>query len=124
MVFATVPAAPPTEKNHRATSWPAPISANVPYVVASRLRANAFCRVFEAGSSICFDLTVLEDGSDHTTIYSQCCAICCRRYRTANVRNKRSHFFRPYKSFDKGRRASLFKKLLLHLLNSNALFLC
>ena len=30
MVLATVPAAPPTEKNQRATSWPAPISANVP----------------------------------------------------------------------------------------------
>src|SRR5258705_9327534 len=77
MVFATVPAAPPTEKNHRATSWPAPISANVPYVVASRLSANAFCRVFEALSSICFEpnCRILEDGSDHTTIYSQCCAI-------------------------------------------------
>src|SRR5258706_16475906 len=52
MVFATVPAAPPTEKNHRATSWPPPISANVPYVVASRLSASAFCRVPEAASSM------------------------------------------------------------------------
>src|SRR6267378_1861684 len=52
MVFATVPAAPPTEKNHRATSWPPPISANVPYVVASRLSASAFCRVLEAASSM------------------------------------------------------------------------
>ena len=30
MVLATVPAAPPALKNRRATSWPAPISANVP----------------------------------------------------------------------------------------------
>src|SRR5437660_12145576 len=52
MVFATVPAAPPTEKNHRATSWPPPISANVPYVVASRLRASAFCRVLETALSM------------------------------------------------------------------------
>src|SRR6266481_6431245 len=52
MVFATVPAAPPTEKNHRATSWPPPISANVPYVVASRLSASAFCRVLEAALSM------------------------------------------------------------------------
>src|ERR1700736_6926281 len=52
MDFATVPAAPPTEKNHRATSWPPPISANVPYVVASRLSASAFCRVLEAALSM------------------------------------------------------------------------
>src|SRR3954454_10372758 len=52
MVFATVPAAPPTAKNHRATSWPPPISANVPYVVASRLSASAFCRVLEAALSM------------------------------------------------------------------------
>src|SRR5689334_11001619 len=42
MVFATVPDAPPTWKNRRATSWPAPISANVPYFFASRLIWNAF----------------------------------------------------------------------------------
>src|ERR1700736_3842426 len=48
MDFATVPAAPPTEKNHRATSRPPPISAKVPYVVASRLSASAFCRGLEA----------------------------------------------------------------------------
>src|SRR3989442_13008506 len=52
MVFATVPAAPPTAKNHRATSWPPPISANVPYFVGSRLSATAFCRVLEAASSM------------------------------------------------------------------------
>src|SRR5437879_7626608 len=52
MVFATVPAAPPTAKNHRATSWPPPISANVPYVVASRLSARAFCCVPEAALSM------------------------------------------------------------------------
>src|SRR6267143_6125661 len=42
MVFATVPDAPPTWKNRRATSWPAPISAKVPYFFASRLVWNAF----------------------------------------------------------------------------------
>jgi hypothetical protein len=30
--FAMVPAAPPTLKNHLATSWPAPISAKDPYL--------------------------------------------------------------------------------------------
>ena len=30
MLFEIVPAAPPAWKNHRTTSWPAPISANVP----------------------------------------------------------------------------------------------
>src|SRR3954471_6244908 len=42
MVLAIVPEAPPTWKNRRATSWPAPISANVPYLLASRLIWNAF----------------------------------------------------------------------------------
>ena len=32
MLLAMVPAAPPTRKNQRATSCPAPISANVPYL--------------------------------------------------------------------------------------------
>jgi len=41
----------PTEKNQRATSWPAPISANVPYVSASRLSASALCRVLVAFST-------------------------------------------------------------------------
>jgi hypothetical protein len=31
MLFATVPLAPPTRKNQRTTSWPAPISAKLPY---------------------------------------------------------------------------------------------
>src|SRR5689334_951852 len=54
MVLATVPAAPPAEKNQRATSWPAPISANVPYVFASRLSASAFCRVPVAFSMVSY----------------------------------------------------------------------
>jgi hypothetical protein len=37
--------APPTAKNQRATSWPAPISAITPYVFASKLSASAFCLV-------------------------------------------------------------------------------
>src|SRR5216117_2674972 len=45
MVLAIVPAAPPTRKNRRATSWPAPISAKVPYLVASRLIRRAFSSV-------------------------------------------------------------------------------
>src|SRR6266404_7868891 len=45
MVFATVPAAPPTWKKRRATSWPAPISAKVPYFFASRFIWNAFLSV-------------------------------------------------------------------------------
>src|SRR5205814_1868172 len=42
MLFAIVPAAPPTRKNQRTTSWPAPISANVPYQRGSRLILSAF----------------------------------------------------------------------------------
>src|SRR4051812_14998619 len=45
IVLAMVPAAPPTWKNRRATSWPAPISAKVPYFFASRLIWNAFLSV-------------------------------------------------------------------------------
>src|SRR6201988_1050513 len=42
MVFATVPDAPPTRRNHRATSWPAPISAKEPNIVGSRFNESAF----------------------------------------------------------------------------------
>src|SRR6266850_4785539 len=42
MALATVPAAPPTAKNQRATSCPAPISASVPYQLVSRLSCRAF----------------------------------------------------------------------------------
>ena len=52
IVLATVPAALPTEKNQRATSWPPPISANVPYARASRLSASAFCRVVGVEASM------------------------------------------------------------------------
>src|SRR6266571_1548516 len=49
--FAIVPAAPPARKNQRATSCPAPISANVPYFVLSRLIWSAFW--FVLGISRC-----------------------------------------------------------------------
>src|SRR5450755_528402 len=49
--FATVPAAPPARKNQRATSWPAPISAIVPYQRGSRLIRRAFCRVSAVAST-------------------------------------------------------------------------
>src|SRR6516225_4201885 len=42
MVLATVPDAPPTRRNHRATSWPAPISAKEPNIVGSRFSESAF----------------------------------------------------------------------------------
>ena len=42
MDLAIVPEAPPAWKNSRATSCPAPISANVPYFGASRLIVSAF----------------------------------------------------------------------------------
>src|SRR5262245_37280158 len=54
MVLATVPAAPPTTKNQRATSWPAPISAIVPYLLLSRLSASAFSWVAVG----CADITI------------------------------------------------------------------
>src|SRR5213593_1102130 len=49
MLLATVPAAPPTRKNERATSCPAPISAKVPYRAASRLIQSALSCVLRAG---------------------------------------------------------------------------
>src|SRR5437870_11379787 len=45
IVLAMVFAAPPTRKNRRATSWPAPISANVPYLLTSKLIWRAFLSV-------------------------------------------------------------------------------
>src|SRR5215469_6691490 len=42
IVFATVPDAAPTIRNHRATSCPAPISANDPNFDVSRLIDSAF----------------------------------------------------------------------------------
>src|SRR5580692_2038334 len=42
MVLATVPEAAPTRRNQRATSWPAPISANDPKIWGSRLMESAF----------------------------------------------------------------------------------
>src|SRR6476661_174625 len=50
IVLATFPAAPPARNNQRATSWPAPISAIVPYQRGSKLIRSAFCRVPTAGS--------------------------------------------------------------------------
>src|SRR5438034_6718555 len=50
IVFATVPAAPPTRKNQRATSCPAPISAKVPYFAASRLMRSALSCVLGEGA--------------------------------------------------------------------------
>src|SRR5438876_7052806 len=60
IVFATVPAAPPARKNQRATSCPAPISAKVPYLAASRLIQSALSCVLRAGLAgrvFCRDVT-------------------------------------------------------------------
>ena len=51
MDFEMEPAAAPTRKNHRATSWPAPISAKVPYLIASRLIRSAFSCVLSVTAS-------------------------------------------------------------------------
>src|SRR4249920_1665278 len=48
IVLAIVPAAPPTRKNQRATSCPAPISAKTPYLLGSRFTSSAFWWVFGA----------------------------------------------------------------------------
>src|SRR4051794_20874459 len=70
MLLAIVPAAPPTRKNQRATSCPAPISAKVPYLVWSRLIATAFCCVSSRFDCIAAPLRfvrpdrwVVEDGA-------------------------------------------------------------
>src|SRR5436309_12478759 len=51
MDFEMVPAAAPALKNQRATSWPAPISANVPYRTGSRLILSALSYVLSVGGS-------------------------------------------------------------------------
>lgn len=51
--FAIVPAAAPTRKNQRATSWPAPISANTPYQSGLRLTERAFLAVLAKRSPDC-----------------------------------------------------------------------
>src|SRR6185436_10580438 len=57
MLLAMVPEAPPTRKNQRATSCPAPISANVPYFVWSRLICSAFWCVLTFSFFILADVT-------------------------------------------------------------------
>src|SRR5439155_10856544 len=56
IVLAIVPDAPPTRKNQRATSCPAPISANVPYLFGSRLIWSAFCSVPGISRVIAYEL--------------------------------------------------------------------
>src|SRR5215467_11460032 len=50
MVFATVPEAAPTRRNHRATSCPAPISAKEPNVDGSRFTVSALWWVSSFGA--------------------------------------------------------------------------
>src|SRR5215472_13987271 len=64
MVLATVPDAPPTRRNHRATSWPAPISAKEPNIVGSRFSESAFwCVPIFSG----VDMAPLRGPTDFTT---------------------------------------------------------
>src|SRR5450759_390739 len=75
MLLAIVPAAAPTRKNQRATSWPAPISANVPYLVLSRLISRAFwcvSRRFE-----CMAMAVPERESNGALSHWCCRAVAC-----------------------------------------------
>ena len=51
--LAIVPAAAPTRKNQRATSWPAPISAKTPYQSGLRLTDRAFSAVLAKRSPDC-----------------------------------------------------------------------
>src|ERR1017187_646138 len=71
MVFATVPEALPTWKNQRATSCPAPISANAPYFLASRLIWRAFWPVFS------LSVLIFPRGARYTK--SGACPTRCRR---------------------------------------------
>src|SRR5919108_114369 len=68
MLLAIVPAAPPTRKNQRATSCPAPISANMPYLVLSRLIWTAFwcvsSRVVGAGAGQGAEIRAATVGDD------------------------------------------------------------
>src|SRR5690242_3448826 len=64
MLFATVPAAPPTRKNQRTTSCPAPISAKVPYQRGSRLILSALEWVSIVASFTARDL--LNSSADET----------------------------------------------------------
>src|SRR5436853_2656385 len=64
MLFAIVPDAPPTRKNQRATSCPAPISANVPYFDWSRLICSAFWCVLTFSFFIRVKVTAWEHGGE------------------------------------------------------------
>src|SRR5690349_23954703 len=63
MVWATVPEAAPTVRNHRATSCPPPISAKLPKTDASRLIASALACV---SFGVCVSLMGGERGQWHS----------------------------------------------------------
>src|SRR5258705_10176953 len=91
IVLATVPAAPPALKNERATSCPPPISAMVPYVLASRFSASAFCRV---PSVALFIMDLLQDSHRHKrlVIASLLEALVCPHGRAKTFDNFRGLF--------------------------------
>src|SRR6516225_9920069 len=82
MLLATVPAAPPTLKNQRTTSCPAPISANVPYHRGSRLILSALEWV---STTSCFT----ERQQECTKSHASAIATCLLNRSVSKVRRKK-----------------------------------
>src|SRR5580658_4762694 len=80
--LAIVPEAPPAWKNSRATSWPAPISANVPYFGTSRLIVSAFWVVV---SSSLFSFTPGTLAAAPGVATRSCVTSMQRRFRLAEA---------------------------------------
>src|SRR5258708_36577634 len=85
MLLAIVPAAPPTRKNQRTTSCPAPISAKVPYQRGSRLILSALEWVSIGSSFTEGETTKLPRGGNarvnSVTLPSAVPAVDARGYR-------------------------------------------
>src|SRR5213593_2660270 len=67
IVLAIVPEAPPTRKNQRATSWPAPISTQVPYLLGSRFMRSALSCVVEVSLFINCSFPLITEATLHCT---------------------------------------------------------
>src|SRR5215469_14844383 len=102
MVLATVPEAPPTTRNHRATSWPAPISAKEPKVDGSRFTVSALWWV--SSFSV---LAIARLQSDDQQLFGEAAAPfdggCLFRFQALSRSTCRSLPLHPFHIHDKNR---------------------
>src|SRR5215471_14999239 len=96
-LLATVPAAPPTLKNQRTTSCPAPISANVPYHRGSRLILSALEWVSIASCFTECEKGVYQEsrgGDSYIFVKSESCSARALSRRT-NLKSRSQRDLRP-----------------------------